>query len=418
MKVLKLEVQNVKGIKHVTLEPDGNWCVIAGENEQGKSSFCDGIMYLFCGKGKIPVRVLRDGEKNGFAEASIGDAKIAKVTRKFGKGEKTQLIVTSVDGKRLDSPQAICDELMGGASITYDPTAFQQLSKAKQIELLRSLDPALDFTLIDSELKDDYEKRSLMNRDIKHLEGKLETMPAIPADLPDMEISVQDLSLQLKAVHEVNRDYNQQNATLQKHYADYASIKLTVDRLTAELVRAESTLSGIKEAGQAQKKIVDGMSPSDPTPLETQLSTAEETNTGIRAAHDAKETRLEITELKNMVEDLNTHMEELKSQKDDLLADASFPVPGLAFNEDGITVGGLPFDEDHMSSGEMFRISTQMAIALNTTGILICRNGVLLDAKNRAMVKEMAEAAGIFTLFEVVGDDEEAQLVIEDGNQK
>jgi hypothetical protein len=90
----------------------------------------------------------------------------------------------------------------------------------------------------------------------------------------------------------------------------------------------------------------------------------------------------------------------------------------MAFNEDGITINGLPFDEEHMSSGELFRISTQMAIHLNHSGILICRLGSLLDTKNRQVVKTMAEEAGLLCLFEVIGEDEEAQLVISDGRKK
>jgi len=418
MKILQLEVQNVKGIEHVVLNPEGNFVVVAGDNEQGKSSFLDGVMYLFCGKGKIPCRVLRDGATNGFVEAIIGDALVAKVTRKFGKNEKTQLIVTSVEGKSLQAPQDICKELMGGDSMTYDPTAFQLLSPKKQVDLVRSLDPDLDFTDLDERHRHSYEARTDKNKDIKRLEGKLESMPPIPADLPKGEISISDLSARITKAHAANRGYDEAKSVLQKYYDDYGIQAATVKRLEAELFDAETALAQTKADGKAQKELVDGMVVQEVGTLETQLQNAESTNQQIRSSADARESRLELKEARSMADELTADLEAIKGEKENRLSDVSFPIPGMAFNEDGITINGLPFDEEHMSSGELFRISTQMAIHLNHSGILICRLGSLLDTKNRQVVKTMAEEAGLLCLFEVIGEDEDAQLVISDGRKK
>ena len=418
MKILKLEVQNVKGIKHVVLNPEGNFVVVAGDNEQGKTSFLDSIMYLFCGKGKIPCRVLRDGAKEGFVEAVIGDALVAKVTRKFKKNEKTQLIVTSVEGKSLPAPQDICNELMGGDSITYDPTAFQLLSPKKQVDLVRSLDPDLDFSDLDVRYAHDYEARKDKNKDIKRLEGKLDSLPPIPADLPTETVSVADLSDRLQDANAKNMEHQTQHQLLQQYYSDYTTAKAARDILEKQLFSAETALADTKALGQAQKKKVEALPKIDTTELSAQIATAETVNANIRAAADARESRLELQEARGMAADLSEALEGIKAEKENRLSDISFPIPGMAFNEDGITINGLPFDEEHMSSGELFRISTQMAIHLNHSGILICRLGSLLDNKNRQVVKDMAEQAGLLCLFEVIGEDEEAQLVIEDGRQK
>jgi len=418
MKILQLEVQNVKGIEHVVLNPEGNFVVVAGENEQGKSSFLDGVMYLFCGKGKIPCRVLRDGATNGFVEAIVGDALVAKVTRKFGKNEKTQLIVTSVEGKSLPAPQDICNELMGGDSMTYDPTAFQLLSPKKQVKLVRSLDPDLDFSDLDTRHAHSYEARTDKNKDIKRLEGKLQSMDPVPADLPEEEISISDLSARISAAHAVNRQVAEAKSVLQRYYDNYAAHASEVKRLEALLFTAETDLAQTKVDGKAQKELVDGMVVQDISLLELQLSEQDSINQQIRAAADARTSRLELKEARSMADELTADLEEIKVEKENRLSDVSFPIPGMAFNEDGITINGLRFDEEHMSSGELFRISTQMAIHLNHSGILICRLGSLLDTKNRQVVKTMCEEAGLLCLFEVIGEDDEAQLVISDGRKK
>ena len=417
MKILQLEVQNVKGIEHVVLNPEGNFVVVAGENEQGKSSFLDGVMYLFCGKGKIPCRVLRDGATNGFVEAIVGDALVAKVTRKFGKNEKTQLIVTSVEGKSLPAPQDICNELMGGDSMTYDPTAFQLLSPKKQVKLVRSLDPDLDFSDLDTRHAHSYEARTDKNKDIKRLEGKLQSMDPVPADLPEEEISISDLSARISAAHAANRQVAEAKSVLQRYYDNYAAHASEVKRLEALLFTAETDLAQTKVDGKAQKELVDGMVVQDISLLELQLSEQDSINQQIRAAADARTSRLELKEARSMADELTADLEEIKVEKENRLSDVSFPIPGMAFNEDGITINGLRFDEEHMSSGELFRISTQMAIHLNHSGILICRLGSLLDTKNRQVVKTMCEEAGLLCLFEVIGEDDEAQLVISDGRK-
>lgn len=50
MKLLRLEIENVRGIKKLTLEPRGQNVVIWGPNGSGKSAVVDAIEFLFAGK--------------------------------------------------------------------------------------------------------------------------------------------------------------------------------------------------------------------------------------------------------------------------------------------------------------------------------------------------------------------------------
>ena len=59
MFIHSLEVESVRRIRHVTIEPSGNVTIIGGKNGQGKSSLIAAVEMLFGGKklfGDDPVR--------------------------------------------------------------------------------------------------------------------------------------------------------------------------------------------------------------------------------------------------------------------------------------------------------------------------------------------------------------------------
>jgi len=50
MKILSLEVRNIRGIKHIKIEPKGQNVVVFGPNGTGKSAIVDAIDFLLTGK--------------------------------------------------------------------------------------------------------------------------------------------------------------------------------------------------------------------------------------------------------------------------------------------------------------------------------------------------------------------------------
>src|SRR5579871_6670870 len=50
MRLLELEISNLRGIKSIVLKPDGGNFVVWGPNGSGKSAVVDAIDFLFTGK--------------------------------------------------------------------------------------------------------------------------------------------------------------------------------------------------------------------------------------------------------------------------------------------------------------------------------------------------------------------------------
>ena len=96
------------------------------------------------------------------------------------------------------------------------------------------------------------------------------------------------------------------------------------------------------------------------------------------------------------------------------MAEADFPIPGLAFDADGVTFNGIPFAQ--CSSAERLRVSVAMGIALNPKlKVLLIRDGSLLDDNNLAMIAEAAKEADAQVWIERVSKGEECSVIIEDG---
>ena len=125
MKIIALNVKNVKRIKAVEIVPKDNLVTISGRNAQGKSSILDSIIYALGGTSNIPSKPIRDGEE--FAEVIIQTDEYA-ITRHWTSNDKSYLKVFPQDESLRDKfgeikrPQELLDSIVG--KLSFDPFEF------------------------------------------------------------------------------------------------------------------------------------------------------------------------------------------------------------------------------------------------------------------------------------------------------
>ena len=116
MKINQLEVENVKRIKAVKVEPTANGLtIIGGNNNQGKTSVLDSIAWALGGDRYRPSQATREGSlippilhvimNNGLVVERKGKNSDLKVTDPSGRKGGQQLLNEFVNQLALDLPK-------------------------------------------------------------------------------------------------------------------------------------------------------------------------------------------------------------------------------------------------------------------------------------------------------------------------
>lgn len=404
--IVELRAENCKRLKAATVRPDGELVVIGGRNAQGKSSLIDSIVYAIAGPRAMPDKVVRDGAREMEITLDLGGLRVQRTRTSKGNDG---VIVTDPDGAKLSSPQTILNRLCG--AVAFDPLAFTRETAQKQLEAVRQV-VGLDFSEIDRARKIAFDQRTECNRDVKRIEGALKELPRYPGSVTRVDVGeVQEL---LQAA----QTNNQRNQTARDRFAaaeaEVERRSQIVAKLRADLVDAEQDLA----AGQAQldewRPRLAGLADTDTAELLSRMAQASTVNEQVSANERYVKAEAELGDIQEEVEALTAKIAELDAQKQYLLGNAQFPVAGLSFDEGGLLLNGLPFDQ--ASSAERLRVSMAMALATNPAlRVCLIRDGSLLDAEQLGNVAIIAAEYGAQVWIERVGAGDECSVVIEDG---
>ncbi len=427
MKITRLTAQNVKRLTAVEITPDGSLVVVGGQNGAGKSSVLDSIMYVLAGVKSIPDRPIRDGAKSGTITVELDGERKLTVTRKLTTSGGS-LEIRMADGSKASSPQAILDELCG--KIAFDPLAFTRLKPLEQAAMLREL-VGLDFSAADDERKRLYDERTVINRDVKSLQAQID---AIPSDetAPKEEVSVADLMTELETAQATNReraDAIQVAAEAEQDISELAreakQIVVDIENLRRQVRNAEDELNANAEARKkadavatARRATANAKPAIDCDPITERITSADTVNERVRASQERKRLARDYVARCGDSEGLDSQIDNIDANKQRDMTAAEWPVDGLGFNEAGITMNGLPFEQ--ASSAESLRVSAAIGLALNPElPVLLIRDGSLLDESSLRMIAEMAAAKEDGQVWvERVGEGAECSVIIEDGHVK
>lgn len=425
MKIVRLEAENVKRLVAVEVSPKGDVVIVGGDNAAGKTSLLDSIEMALAGGRSIPDRPIRRGAKKGHVVCELDEDGLV-VTRTFtSKG--SYLAVTGKDGKPVKSPQQMLDALVG--RLTFDPLGFVRMDRGQQAETLKRL-VGLDFSESDGERATAYEERKHANADVKRLAAQMEALPKHD-DAPAEEVSIAELSRQLQAAQEHNRnraDLERQRREMEQVVGvarmRQREIARRIDQLNDEIAKAkaedekiEEEVAAKRQEGDALDKQLEAIKEIDCQPLHDQIGMAEETNREVRENARRAVAEKELAVARRQIQAMQRTLDKIDATKARMLADAKFPVEGLGFDEDGVTFGDLPFSQ--ASSAEQLRVSVAMGFSMNPKlKILLIRDGSLLDGGSLKAISEMAAKNQGQVWIERVGAGKECSVVIEDGSVK
>lgn len=399
VKIARLEAENYKRLKAVDIRPDGQVVTISGRNAQGKSSVLDALWAALAGgdASRATQQPIRDGQDMAVVRLDLGD-KI--VTRRWTKDDAGTLTVEAKDGAKYQSPQKLLDSLVDKRA--FDPLAFTRQSPREQVAtLLSTVELSIDPAVLDVERKTVFERRTEIGRDVTRLEGQLAGMPESAPDLPDTEVSASEL---IERIQEANR------------------VREARERAEREIKDLDTAIENAKEEARIKQRMKDELlesrswlpEPESVEELQKQLRAIDEVNARVRDAKARKSVDEQLVARKEERGKLTAQLQQIEKRKTDALAQVEFPVPGLSFTEDGVTLNGIPFSQ--ASSAEQLRVSVGLAMAANPDlRVLRIMDGSLLDSESMRIIEQLAVDRDYQVWVEVVDESGTLGVVIEDG---
>ena len=422
MRIIKLQAENIKKLKAVEITPKGDIVILSGKNGQGKTSVLDSIWFALGGGDatRNTPKPIRDGEQTASVSLDLGDI---TVSRNWTGNDKTYLKVENKDGAVFKSPQKLLDEMVG--RLSFDPLEFSQMSDKEQRDVLLSfLDTPINLDELEEKKQGIYQERTIINRDIKSLEGQLVGFNKPADDLPKEGISTAQIMKEYKDAQNIinqNNEIRQEYKTIQYKYSnkknEIEETKNQISILQKKLKKQQSELDVVKISGEKLRAKVEKLNDPDIDSFSKKIDAVEETNTAIRDAQKYRQIKTQLEKLQTESGELTEQIKALDKTRTDAIEKAAFPVDGLGFDEMGVTYQAIPFKQ--CSSAEQLRVSMAMAMSLNPKiRVIRITDGSLLDTKNMKIIEELAQKNDYQIWVERVDESGKVGIYIEGGEVK
>ena len=406
--IVRLQASNVMNIDAIVVEANGNNVTLTGKNGAGKSAFLKAIEFALSGKALASTpEPVRHGQESGDILLDLGDI----VVKRHFTNESSTVKIENKDGAVFKSPQALLDKFRG--NISFDPMSFASLPEKQQKEvLLGMIDLPIDLDELDLKRKGIYDKRTEVNRDINRLKALLDSIPIFP-DVPDEEESAVDVIADMQKASEqiaINergrqllRKYQHQSDML---FEKQANLKAELETCTADINALQPEIAQI---GADVESMVD----PDLEQFKCKLEDVEQINIRVRRMQERTKTVNQLIDLKAAGLGMTVDMTAIDTLKTKTISEAGMPVPGLGFNESGVTFDDVPLSQ--CSDGQKRLISARIGMAMNPDlRVLWVNDASLLDTESINDLKVMADENGYQLWLELVSDSDTVGVVIED----
>lgn len=421
LKIVRLEAENVKRLKAVSITPQGNVVEITGANGQGKTSILDAIWWALAGTSVISRSPIRDGEETASIQLDLGKIVVTRTFTRAADGVQytTKVLVESAEGARFPSPQTLLDGLLGKLSL--DPLAFARMEPKKQVETLRRFVPDFDFEAIDRECQRIYEERTRTNSLAKASRQRVADMK-LPTERPKpIDVAAVTAEYEAAVAHNArNREQEAEFKRLQemlavaqrKQAALLNEYQQAMQAWERRLKEAADEMASLGNRSEELGLTVISYLPVDE--LKAKLSDAKVAADAIAAFERRDEELALARKYEAESEQATAMLKAFERRKQKAIEAASLPVPGLGFGDGCVTFNGIPLEQ--ASDAEQLRISTAIAMAgKGDLAVIRIRDGSLLDDASMDLLAEMAAKADCQVWIERVDTSGKVGFVVEDG---
>lgn len=417
IKINKLEIENVKRIKAVKIEPTANGLtIVGGNNNQGKTSVLDSIAWALGGEKYRPSKAQRDGStipptlhivmSNGLVVERKGKNSSLKVTDPSGNKEGQQLLNEFVEQLALDLPKFM-----------------ESSGREKAQTLLKIIGVGDQLDVLDKKEKELYNSRLAIGRIADQKKKFANEQPYFP-DAPKEMVSPSELIRQQQEILARNGENQRKRdrlneITMNKHRVfddigrldeQIATLQKQKEQLTEEYNQA------VRDEETARKTVME-LQDESTAELEASLANIEEINRKVRANLDKDKAEEDALDYQNQYAALTEEINQTRQAKSDLLQSAELPLPELSVQDGELVYKGQQWD--NMSGSDRLKVSTAIVRKLNPKcGFVLLDKLEQMDCETLNEFGRWLEQEGLQAIATRVSTGDECSIIIEDGYVK
>lgn len=400
IKINKLEIENVKRIKAVKVEPTYNGLtIIGGNNGQGKTSVLDSIAWALGGDRFRPSKAQREDSiippnlhvvlNNGLVVERKGKNSDLKVTDPEGNKGGQQLLNEFVEQLALDLPK------------------FINASGSEKARILLNIIGVGDRLLeLEKEEKELYQKRLAIGQ-IADQKDKFAKEQVFYPDAPKEIVSASELIRKQQDILAQNGENQRKREKLHFIEQKYQSVN---EQISALLKEQEQLEKDLKTARMSAENLTDQSTEE----LERSIENIEEINRKVRANLDKDKAEEDAQEYKNQYASLTKQITDIRKQKTDLLEHAQLPLPDLLVEDGELIYKGQKWD--NISGSEQLIVATAIVRKLNPRcGFVLLDKLEQMDINTLNEFGRWLEQEGLQAIATRVSTGDECSIIIEDG---
>ena len=406
-KITALEIENVKRVKAVAMQPSpSGLTVIGGKNGQGKTSVLDAIAWALGGEKFRPS----DPQREGSALPPSLRIELSNGLIVERKGKNSDLKVTDPRGERAG--QTLLNQFVEQFALDL-PRFMQASSRDKALTLLNILGIGDKLAELDRQETELYNRRHAIGQIADQKKKFAAELPDYP-DAPSEFVSASELIRQQQDILARNGENRRKRQHADQLAADYHNICERIGELYAQIhaleEKRDTLADDLRTAQLDAQQLVD----QSTAELEENIANIENINVKVRANLDKAKAEDEAEHYAEQYAVLTGQIETVRADRLALLNGAELPLPGLS-----VEAGELIYDGkrwDCMSGSDQLIVATAIVRALNPRcGFVLLDKLEQMDTETLASFNAWLRAEGLQVIGTRVSTGDECSIIITDG---
>ena len=407
VKINKLEIENVKRVKAVTIEPTSNGLtILGGNNNQGKTSVLDAIAWALGGNKYKPSKPARDGSMNPpTLRVELSNGLIVE-----RKGKNSDLKVTDPSGQKAG--QQLLDSFVEELALNL-PKFIESSAKDKANTLLQIIGVGEKLWELDRKEEQLYNERRTIGQIADQKKKYAAEQPQYP-EAPNELVSIADLIHEQQEIlarngENARKRQNREEIRSQLHLSE-ERLKQLKEQLAQEEATHEKLMGDYIEANKSIEDLVDESTEE----IENSIANIEEINRKVRANLDKEKAEEDAKQYSSQYNNLSKQIQDVRDERTSLLDSADLPLPGLSVEDGELVFEGQKWD--NMSGSQQLRVATAIVRKLKPEcGFVLLDKLEQMDIPTLTEFGKWLESEGLQAIATRVSSGEECQIIIEDG---